>query len=519
VPSALRWTPVPAGRFIFLWWQACRSYGPVVNLNTSLDEESVSMSKEEVSRTLPPGEPKDVDPEKLAGLLRNAFRKCLEVFSGAELSSQIARPIYRPTENGSRIENINIPFYSLRSRKEEAIPSDEVKTLLDYLWDHRKLKKTLRGPVSDRPGRSSWEKFVFYDIIRLPLAQTLQTVAIDEAVTTGEVTPWRLPEDALDRIVEEVTWRISNNEYRYVARCVLASFKEAHGQIWRLGENVRLKFHTKQESHRYLSQNIRDLPFHKNTLFVEKNPVLEITLSISQRQIEERPTEKIEDIISRQAGDAIDLVKWALMVSSGQQSPLVEGEIFFECYSGGWLSSRIHMHHIKRQNVEQRPVYRNLDEEELNTVRELLEHTPRVREQSDHVHGALWHFGRSCLAQLKRDILLEAVIGLEHLLTSGRSTSYQFRLYGVALMATSSTEAENIASELKDIYERRSSAVHSYQKETDLASKSRRLLAKAIYSVMELVRDGKLIPAQQNIPEEIRSRVLREVPFRTKDDP
>lgn len=494
----------------------------VDSLGTFLNKENLAMSREEVSRILPPGKPKDVDPEKLAGLLRDAFRKCLEVFSGAEPSSQLARPIYRPAENGSRAENINIPFYSLRSRRDDAISSDEVRILFDYLWNHRRLQKTPKGPVSAQgkpdQGRSSWEKFAFHDIIRLPLSQILQAAAIDEAVTTGEVTPWRLPEEELDRIVEEVTWRISNKEYRYTARCLLAEVESTSGKVWDLGNGIRLCRPTEKEYHKYLSQNSRNLPLHNDAWTTSDIPILEVKLSISQRQIKEGPTQTIEDILSRQVGDAIDLIKWALMVSTKQHRPLVEGEISFECYSGGYLSSRIHGHHIKRQNIEQRPVYRNLDEEELNTVRELLKHTPRVREQSNHVYGALWHFGRSCLAQLRRDILLESVIGLEHLLTSGRSSGYQFRLYGAALMAASSTEAENIASELKDIYEGRSAAVHSYQEETDLAGKARQLLAKAVYSVMELVRDGELLPAQRNIPEEIQKRVLREVPFRSREN-
>lgn len=483
------------------------------------------MSKE-VSETLPPTESRELDAERLKWLLEDALRATLDVMSEAEPSNSLNRPVYRPQKEGFRSEYISIPYYSLSQDEltNNAIASSEVQALFGYLWDHGRVKKSIRpGSTQESwegPTRESWDGLVFLDIIRTPLSQILRTAAINEAVSTGGITPWRLPDDALERVIDDLVWRICNGGCRYVARCLLASVEGEAGEVWELGEGTRLRFHTKEDRLKYLSQNTRNLPLHlggRNRMWRQYPTILEIPRTISQSQLEEGPTETIKDTVSRQVGDAIDVIKWALMAATGQRTPLVEGEIFFECYSGGSLSSQINSHQLKRQDIQHSTVYDRPNDEELNTVRELLEHTPKVRHQSNAVDDALWHFGRSCLARLPRDQLLDAAIGLENLLICGHSSGYRLQLYGAAVMATTGDEAEALAERLKDVWKSRGKVAHTSQKDVDLAEEARHLLAKAVFSIMELVRDGELQPSQQNIPEEIQGRVLREVPFRAED--
>lgn len=475
------------------------------------------MSEEETGGTLPPSEPREVDPERLRELLQDALHTSLDILSDTEPSKSLKRPIYRPQEDGFRSEYIVLPSYTLRfdERTENPISSSEAQALLNYLWNHGKLRR----PHGPDPTRESWERYVFLDLIRYPLSQILWKAGIDEAVRTGEVTPWRLPDDALERVIDDLVWSIRHGGHRYVARCLLASVEGEPGEVWELGQGVRLRFHTKEERLKHLSQNARNLPLHlgpRNTMW-EEHPILEIPRTISQSQLEEGPTETIKDTVSRQVGKAIDLIKWALMAATEQGRPLAEGEIFFECYSKGVNGARINNHQLKRQDTRQSTVYDRFSNKELNTVTELLKHTPNIRRQSDHLDGALWHFGRSCLAPITRDVLLDAVVGLDHLLAGGSSPRYEFRLNGTAILATSADEAEEIEDELKTIWDERSSAVHSFQMKTDLADRARQLLAMAISFVTELVRDGKFEPAQ-NIPKQIKNKVLREAPFRSGGD-
>jgi len=475
------------------------------------------MSSEEISRSLPPNKSRELDPDRLRRLLTDALRASLDIFSETEPSQSLTHPIYRPQKGGFRQEHIVLPYYNLLSEDlANAISSREVQALLDYLWDHGRMRETLKGPD---PDRNSWESFAFRDTIGRPLSQILRTAAIDEAVRTGEFTSWRLPEESLERVVNDVAWHIRNGGYRYTARCILAAIEGESGEVLELGERASLRFHTMEERLKYLSRNARKLPLRLSPrkTFWDKYPILEIQLAISQSRIEEGPTERIEETVSRQVANAIDLVKWALMAAMGQKVPLVEGEIFFECFSADYRSARINNHQLKRQNEQQSPVYDTPSCEELDTVRELLRHTPKVRRQSNPVDNALWHFGRSCLESLPRDQLLESAIGLENLLMHGRSSGYRLKLSGAALMATTSDEAESIAEQLSKIWDSRGTVAHSSERDVDLAKEARRLLAKAIFSIMELVRDGELQPSQQNIPKEIQDRILREVPFCTED--
>lgn len=204
------------------------------------------------------------------------------------------------------------------------------------------------------------------------------------------------------------------------------------------------------------------------------------------------------------------------MIAADEPRPLVEGPIVYRRFLGEKSSLSTASFERQARRSQHAPLY-ELTDEDIELTRKLVKHTPKVRRQSDAVDGALWHFGRSCLARLPRDQLFDAVIGLENLLVHGHSSGYQLQLSGTAVMAATGDEAEALAEKLRDIWNSRGKVAHSSERDVDLAKDARRLLARAVFSVMELIRDGELQPAQKNIPEEIQHRILREVPFRAED--
>jgi len=84
-------------------------------------------------------------------------------------------------------------------------------------------------------------------------------------------------------------------------------------------------------------------------------------------------------------------------------------------------------------------------------------------------------------------------------------------------MASSGDEAKEIVSKLSDIWNSRGTISHSRERDAELAREARHLLAEAIHSIMELIRDGELQPAHKNIPEGIQNRILRGALFRAED--
>lgn len=472
------------------------------------------MSKEEVSRTFPPSDPQGLEKEDFASLLRDSIPKYLELLQDVELPITI-RALYRPNgEGGMSTFTIEFPDYGNVWPDQDPLAIPEIKELLDYIWERGEMKKTLSG---EDPQRSSWERHVLSDLIRAPLTRVLSDIAVDAAIDSGEITPWELPDVGFDRLVDELVRQHCDGQSRYVAKIPLTSIRGKRGAAYQLSDNIRLCFYTPRQAAGYLSRyghafSFRDQPSVWAAVAVPHIDfaVLEVTLFWPDES--DSPRQELEEEIS----NTIDLVKWALMIVTDERQPPVEGPISYRRIVGKTSPLKAVSFERQARTPWSTPIY-ELTDDDIELSRQLVKRTRRVRQRSKHVRGALWHFGRSCLARLTRDVLLDAVVGLEHLLIHKRSTNYRLRLYGAAVIATSGSEAENIADDLKDIYNERSRAVHSAQKETGLAERARHLLAEAIFSITELVRDGELQPAQQNIPKEIQNRVLRQVPFQTEN--
>lgn len=83
----------------------------------------------------------------------------------------------------------------------------------------------------------------------------------------------------------------------------------------------------------------------------------------------------------------------------------------------------------------------------------------------------------------------------------GRGDSrYRFCLHGAAILSTKPHNGEDVFNTLQEIYDKRSGAAHGSNASADekIAIDSRRLLAKAIHTIVDLIQDKKLNFSQVN---------------------
>jgi hypothetical protein len=248
--------------------------------------------------------------------------------------------------------------------------------------------------------------------------------------------------------------------------------------------------------------------------------MLEITGSFDLFPNKGRPPRVLDEIVEEEVANSIDLAKWALMEVIGGELPLREGAITFELASD--TSALIHGRSFRRQDNRSGAVYR-LDSDQVRRASGLLSKAIRLRPASRDLQQAFFYWGRSAVAELDRDQLLDAVIGLEDLLVPHSGDSrYRFKLHGTALLARFCSSVEECSAELNKLYDARSSAAHGNPGEGVVeAPKARRLLGNAIEALIELGETGVLnLASKVKVASQIEKLILQNSPIKlTPDSP
>ena len=189
----------------------------------------------------------------------------------------------------------------------------------------------------------------------------------------------------------------------------------------------------------------------------------------------------------------IDCLKWAAMRAADSELPPTEGVCIILTKSGSRLNS------IRREDgIGTMGVNLNLKQEELDKFVKLYSSFNSSNAKIYGLDKALWHFGRSCLSTIERDILLESAIGIDSIVSNdSRDSAYRFQLHGSALLSFIDPKIkETVYKELSNIYKRRSSAAHgtgSMKKSGEnLHEKARTYLAKMMESVLVLNDNNNL---------------------------
>ncbi|MCK4623526.1 MAG: hypothetical protein KAT62_15105 [Desulfuromonadales bacterium] len=472
------------------------------------------MSKNEVTRTFPEQEPLGLNPDHFKGLLSKAVKSYLEVLQQRYDLNSYPRRIFRHIDNKIKSEELLFPRYPshLLDWAETALEVGDIASFMEYVWGRGELRKTLTGPD---PQRRSWEWFVLLDVIHHPLFRVLTESAIEEAIDVGRITYWALDDQLFEKLLDEVTLECLQNKKKYVVQCPLGMIDGEKGNVWELGENITLKFFTEREELSYLTRNHNKLHWHEKLtglgLYVG---ILEIVSSFEISKLRKgAPPKNGADLIEEQIADTVDAIKWALSSACGTSCSFVEGTITYEHILGGQfvLTSP---QFFRREDKNGGTVHR-LTGERIEIAKGFIEKIVRYRDLSLDLKQALWHWGRSSLADLDRDALLESIIGLESLLVPGSGDSrYRFGLHGAALLCTPHDNLEERARDLKKLYDRRSRIAHgSRDAITSDANRGRRSLADAICAVIALLEAGVLEPSEV-IAEQIESIILKKSPLR-----
>jgi hypothetical protein len=223
------------------------------------------------------------------------------------------------------------------------------------------------------------------------------------------------------------------------------------------------------------------------------NSVAEMSFSVPERRgqiIRGISSQESQHIITN-VQDSLDLLKWALFVAADSMQPVAEGT----CLIKGRLDFRI----ARFQRDQNLHSLLSLNGAAIDRCKRLITDFRAVSDQwQKDIQQALWHFGRSCVATLPRDILLEAAIKLDGLMVPRSGDSqYRFCLHGAVILSSKNHNSTELFARLKKIYSERSHAAHGgpTKKVEDLAADCRKKLAIAIERIVELIRNNELPPA------------------------
>ena len=468
---------------------------------------------------LPPGEEHELDYPHLKKLAVKSTQKTLDILKSMEVSAKI-RLIYRGDNTSASGDQVLFPNYrekSVLNRINEVWKSDETLALTNYLWEHGAYKKTIIGP---KPDKSYWARLVFADLVHIPLLTALEQAGISDLIDDGKIiNTWSVPDEILFKAVENTIEKIEDTKNGFQILTAICPL-DVHdllqeGADIEIGNGITIRHWLPKECFMFLSLYEHEylLDDFKSPFF--KNHIAEIKLTKSHDDSQN---------VKVQVAEQLDFLKWGLFITSKSDIPLAEGTCLIIDKTGAKIGK-----FRRDENYSGRVSFDNdqIDacKVAMNDLSTLLQ--SHISEKSkDDFYQALWHFGRSCVSTLDRDILLEAAIGLDRLLVHGGGASqYRFCLHGAAILSSVSPVIEeeiDFYKMLKNIYEKRSSAAHGGTNSDvieikDQARKSRKLLADIILAIVRLAKDQKIDLNREgnerkwDIPKAIQKLVIQKV--------
>lgn len=443
-----------------------------------------------VTRVLPPGEERELECDRLAELIRKAIIRTLHDLKN--LSPPYPElGVCRPEGESCVHYKIQSPGYrekEVREHIHKIWRSEETIALIDYIWDHGALKETITGP---EPNKESWAKFKFDKLVHHPLLVALETTQRERLIDLGKIEAWEVDEDKVEKVIQEAVDFYCRKKQLVTAICPLAWLNLPSGTSIELASDIRLRGMTTRDVCLLLSR-------HKHEYHWEdfKQPAIVRDVAEICFPIETGKKHNVHGLIQ----DRLDLLKWGLFVAFDMNEPVAEGT----CVIKGMLDARLG---IFRRDENMGSLYK-IDEKRMQKCKEIIQNFRNF--SKDQLKSALWHFGRACAANQPRDILFESAIGLDLLLVPGSGESrYRFCLHGAAILAENKDEGEIIYKELDEIFKNRSQAAHGQKvnKNKELALKARKILAKVIFKVINLMMNNK-IDRSRNIGVGVQKFVL-----------
>ena len=285
------------------------------------------------------------------------------------------------------------------------------------------------------------------------------------------------------------------------------------GSSWTISENASMRIPTQQERAEFLTRYHAKLLWHDQyaSFLSEDMAVLTVTgdVDISEPLAVGAGIPMPAGLAEEQITAAVDIVKWALMLESKMPAALVEGTIVYADGIGGSLPGGAGA--FKRQDVTSGVIY-DISLINMPAVAARVARAQHASASVADIADGFWYWSRCCLAALPRDALLEAIVGMEHLLVPDPGESrYRFGLHGAAVLAASYDEAIQIAMELKRLYNKRSKIAHGNRdQQIHDAGHALRLFSRLMEAIIEFIesRLGDIV-GPSRVAVEIENEVLK----------
>lgn len=431
---------------------------------------------------LPPGEEQELDRQILAELIRTAMYRTLEDLSKLSVPQEL-RTVLREDDSGIQGSQVLCPSYRHQvvwDRIAQTARFAESLALTDYVWNQGALKKTLTGQV---PDKDAWARFVYGDLVHQPLLIALEDTALECLIDHRTAATWVADSEKIEKHIEDVVALHCKHRQTVTAICPLSGLDLSPGGDFEVASDIRLQRWTPRDLCRFLSRHNHEFLWDDF-----KSPYAAGVFAKVSFEIEFGKGIRTNDVISM-VKDRLDLLKWAFFIALNRDQPVAEGT----CVIKGRLDAR--MGRFRRdENIG--PAAYLVQQSLVIQCSDLIRRFRDSGLSGADLSPALWHFGRACIADLSRDILLESAIGLDWLLVpgGGGNSQYKFCLHGAAVLSNPGNNGVERFRSLKEIYEKRSSAAHGHPTNAveGIALKSRRLLAEAIVVIADLALSRKL---------------------------
>lgn len=446
----------------------------------------------EKSITLPPASNNaPIDIKILVPLWSEAILETVKGLQHLEPDTT-SQKIHRPDAGGYNSFIMNFPIYRDGKIWDEIYRASQEngKNLANYLWDCGKPKLTLgSGTPGSIPDRADWNEFAIFHLIFNPILKMLEDSAINQLVRDGSFKPWVITPEQVSDYVSKAGNALKNDKIIIKAYCPLNGIKLEGVSSARISKHIYLKAYTPEERCVFLSKHSIDFLWDDFNSPIFCDSMAEMEYEFDKEEISK---ERVVELIT----DDLDLVKLCIFILNEQIEPVDEGTCILNIIGRDFLDIP---HKIKRLNESTTRASgvpnQNLPDKDLPALVEIISVIEKTSHSINEIKNAIWHFGRACLTPLPRDIILESVIGLEGLLVQrGAELRYRFSLHGAILLADEDEKIYELFEQLKDLYDKRSSAAHSGSGSESLgdARDARMRLSKAIYNIVRLFNVGKL---------------------------
>jgi hypothetical protein len=429
----------------------------------------------------------DIKPDNRKQLI------CINENEGSFSTYEISFPNYRCDKVFNRVEEI---WYN-----------EEFIKLSDYLWDKNSYHLIIGGKNS-KPDKKDWARFVFLHIIHGPLLTILNNSGIKSYIKNRKIINWYIDKEIIGFYSELCVNHIiekDNKEHSFHGLCLIRNIEIKIPDIDFLEFNDTVKL----KKLAIFDKCYINTLYHSELLWDDfVSPMFTSSYLLVKTNINTDNYHNVDkDYVADKIKENLDILKLSLFAISLKRVPINEGT----CIVINNLEHRFFR--FKRQDHLNYGTFEitNKNIDELKSKFNNLISFSKKHKEIDH---AIWHFGRACIADLSRDILLESAIGLESLFVHGNGDStYRFCLHGSSILGSTYNETDTYKL-LNKIYQNRSKAAHGEKlKEIDeLSITARNLLCLAIDKIINLCNENVLnINEFRSIPLAIQDYVKRKV--------